>query len=176
MGRLIITIVTKAGNFLGENIQLLLKAVISKLQLVEALNVVMSLVMTFAHLIITQMDAVLNFLSTVPGPTGVEPAIQFVLSNWLPRQPMFYGTYERKVSTMALCKLFEHGVTTNDIRLVSVKIRDMVEINVPNTGRARTRQQTNNIQQQWVDVPGEFTFILSRSKNHILTLIVLCSQ
>ena len=172
VGRLIITIVTKAGNFLGENIQLLLKAVISKLQLVEALNVVMSLVMTFAHLIITQMEAVLNFLSTVPGPTGVEPAIQFVLSNWLPRQPMFYGTYERKVSTMALCKLFEHGVTTNDIRLVSVKIRDMVEINVPNTGRARTRQQTNNIQQQWVDVPGESTFILSRPKNHILTLIV----
>lgn len=70
VGRLIITIVTKAGNLLGDNIQLLLKAVISKLQLVEALNVVMSLVMTFAHLIITQMDAVLNFLSTVPGPTG----------------------------------------------------------------------------------------------------------
>lgn len=97
VGRLIITIVTKAGNFLGDNIQLLLKAVISKLQLVEALNVIMSLVMTFAHLIITQMEAVLNFLSTVPGPTGVEPAIQFVLSSWLPRQPMFYGTYERKV-------------------------------------------------------------------------------
>lgn len=70
VGRLIITIVTKAGNMLGDNIQLLLKAVISKLQLVESLNVVMSLVMTFAHLIITQMDAVLNFLSTVPGPTG----------------------------------------------------------------------------------------------------------
>lgn len=154
VGRLIITIVTKAGNFLGDNIQLLLKAVISKLQLAEALNVVMSLVMTFAHLILTQMEGVLNFLSTVPGPTGVEPAIQFVLSNWLPRQPMFYGTYERKVSTMALCKLFEHGVTTNDGRLVSVKIRDMVEVNVPNTDRPRTRQQSNSVQQQWVDIPG----------------------
>lgn len=78
VGRLIITIVTKAGNMLGDNIQLLLKAVISKLQLVEALNVVMSLVMTFAHLIITQMDAVLNFLSTVPGPTG-EFTIHFII-------------------------------------------------------------------------------------------------
>lgn len=161
VGRLIITIVTKAGNFLGDNIQLLLKAVISKLQLVEALNVVMSLVMTFAHLIITQMEAVLNFLSTVPGPTGVEPAIQFVLSNWLPRQPMFYGTYERKVSTMALCKLFEHGVTTNDPRLVSVKIRDLVEMNAAENGnRRQTRQQTSNVQQQWVDVPGTFNIIL----------------
>lgn len=154
VGRLIITIVTKAGNFLGDNIQLLLKAVISKLQLVESLNVVMSLVMTFAHLIITQMEAVLNFLSTVPGPTGVEPAMQFVLSNWLPRQPLFYGTYERKVSTMALCKLFEHGVTTNDIRLVSVKIRDMVETAAPNGNRPRTRQQSSGTQQHWVDVPG----------------------
>ncbi|XP_031636369.1 importin-9 isoform X2 [Contarinia nasturtii] len=153
VGRLIITIVTKAGNFLGDNIQLLLKAVISKLQLVEALNVVMSLVMTFAHLIITQMEAVLNFLSSVPGPSGTEPAIQFVLSNWLPRQPMFYGTYERKVSTMALCKLFEHGVTTNDVRLVSVTIRDVVELSVPLDGRPRTRRQSSNNQQKWIDVP-----------------------
>lgn len=68
---------------------------------------------------------------------------------------MFYGIYERKVSTMALCKLFEHGVTTNDARLVSVTIRDMVET-VQNGNRPRTRQQSQsgNVQQQWVDVPG----------------------
>lgn len=86
--------------------------------------------------------------------SGVEPAIQFVLSNWLPRQPMFYGIYERKVSTMALCKLFEHGVTTNDPRLVTVKIRDVVEP-AQNGNRPRTRQQLSNVQQQWVDVPGK---------------------
>lgn len=68
---------------------------------------------------------------------------------------MFYGTYERKVSTMALCKLFEHGVTTNDVRLVSVKIRDMVENSVPNNAnRRQTRQQTSGVQQQWIDIPG----------------------
>lgn len=68
---------------------------------------------------------------------------------------MFYGTYERKVSTMALCKLFEHGVTTNDSRLVSVKIRDVVETAPAQNGnRPRTRQHSNNVQQQWVDVPG----------------------
>lgn len=66
---------------------------------------------------------------------------------------MFYGIYERKVSTMALCKLFEHGVTTNDSRLVSVRIRDMVET-VQNGNRPRTRQQSSNVHQQWVDVPG----------------------
>lgn len=151
VGRLVITIISKAGNLIGDNIYLLLKAVISKMQLVESLSVSMSLVMTFAHLFVTQMEAVLNFLSTVPGPTG-EPAIQYVFSNWLSRQHMFYGTYERKVSTMALCKLFEHGVTTEDVRLTSVSIRDVV---VPvSTARTRqTRSQTNKQPQQWQDVP-----------------------
>lgn len=154
VGRLVITIVSKCGNYLGENIHLLLKAVISKMQLVESLSVIMSLVMTFAHLVVTQMEAVLNFLSTVPGPTG-EPAIQFVLTHWLTRQHMFYGTYERKVSTMALCKLFEYGITTHDTRLTSVTIRDLVETTAPVAGnRPRTRAATANIQQQWVAIPG----------------------
>lgn len=95
--RLVITIITKMGNMLGENVDLLLKAVISKMQLAESLKVIMSLVVIFAHLFLTQMDAVLNFLSTVPGPTG-EPAIQFVFSNWLAKQTSFFGTFERKVS------------------------------------------------------------------------------
>ncbi|XP_065091003.1 importin-9 [Ochlerotatus camptorhynchus] len=149
IGRLVITIITKVGNLLGENVDLLLKAVISKMQLVEALNVIMSLVMIFAHLILVQMDPVLTFLSTVPGPTG-EPAMTFVFANWLSRQHMFYGSYERKVSTMALCKLFEYGVTTKDERLNSVMIKEPV-VN-PNQGR-RTRLAAAKSQQEWVDVP-----------------------
>lgn len=147
IGRLVITLITKAGNYLGENIDLLLKAVISKMQLVESLNVIMSLVMTFGHLILIQMEAVLNFLSTVPGPSG-EPAMNFVFLHWLSRQHLFYGTYERKVSTMALCKLFEYGITTKDARLINVTIKDPVE--VP-TSKARTRSQTT--QQQWASIP-----------------------
>lgn len=148
VGRLVVTLISKAGNLLGENVDLLLKAVISKMQLVEGLNVIMSLVMIFAHLILVQMDPVLNFLSTVPGPSG-EPAMSFVFVNWLSRQHMFYGSYERKVSTMALCKLFEYGVTTKDERLNSVMIKEPV-LN-PNEGR-RTRS-TAKSQQEWVDVP-----------------------
>lgn len=151
IGRLVITLITKAGNFLGDQIDLLLKAVISKMQLVEALNVIMSLVMIFAHLFLIQMDAVMNFLSSVPGPTG-EPAMNFVFSNWLSRQHLFYGTYERKVSVMALCKIFEYGVTTKDQRLMQVMIKDLVE--VPGAvGKTRTRSQTSNLSQQWVSIP-----------------------
>uniref|UniRef100_A0A336MGN8 CSON015154 protein n=1 Tax=Culicoides sonorensis TaxID=179676 RepID=A0A336MGN8_CULSO len=148
IGRLVITIITKAGSFLGEHIDLLLKAVISKMQLVQALSVMMSLVMTFAHLILIQMDAVLNFLSTVPGPTG-EPAMNFVLTNWLNRQHLFYGQYERKVSIMALCKLFEYGISTNDSRLTSVQIKELQPIPGANV-KTRAQTQTN---QHWVNVP-----------------------
>lgn len=78
-----------------------------------------------------------------------EPAIQYVFSQWLCRQQLFYGVYERKVSTMALCKLLEHGVTTKDVRLTSVTIRDKIEEN----GKARTRSQTSGSDVQWTNVP-----------------------
>jgi len=40
VGRLIITLITKAGNILGENLDLLLKAVLSKMQRAETLSVI----------------------------------------------------------------------------------------------------------------------------------------
>ena len=55
-----------------------------------------SLVMVFAHLVHTQMEAVLDFLSSVPGPTG-KPALEFVLTEWCSKQHLFYGAYEGKV-------------------------------------------------------------------------------
>ena len=40
IGRLIITLIKKAGNYLGEHLDLLLKAVLSKMQRAEALVVI----------------------------------------------------------------------------------------------------------------------------------------
>lgn len=77
--------------------------------------------------------------------------MNFVFSNWLSRQHMFYGAYERKVSVMALCKIFEYGVSTQDQRLVSVIIKDLIDVSV--TNKIRTRSQTINTQQQVVTVP-----------------------
>ncbi|XP_067615807.1 importin-9 [Eurosta solidaginis] len=147
--RLVLTIITKMGNMLGENVDLLLKAVISKMQLAECLKVIMSLVVIFAHLFLTQMEAVLNFLSTVPGPTG-EPAMQFVFSNWLAKQTSFFGTFERKVTTMALCKLFEYGVTTQDNRITSITVKEQVISDSSGT-RVKTRSQA--AATQWVTIP-----------------------
>ncbi|XP_032576185.1 importin-9 [Drosophila sechellia] len=149
IGRLVITIITKMGSMLGQNVDMLLKAVISKMQNLECLKVIMNLVLIFAHLFLTQMDAVLNFLSTVPGPNG-EPAMQFVLTNWLSRQNSFFGNYERKVTTMALCKLFEYGVATQDNRLTTITFKELVDD--PTDTRRRTRSVAATT-QKWVTIP-----------------------
>lgn len=116
------TLIRKAGNTLGENLDLLLKAVLSKMQRAQTLTVVQSLLMVYAHLINTEFDAVLNFLSTVPGPTG-QSALTFVLSEWVTRQHLFFGKYDRKVATVALCKILEYGVTHDDSRLNEIIVR-----------------------------------------------------
>jgi hypothetical protein len=52
--------------------------------------------MVYAHLIHTHFDDVVDYLSTVPGPTG-QSALQFVLTEWCSRQHLFYGAYAGKV-------------------------------------------------------------------------------
>lgn len=57
-----------------------------------------SLIMVYAHLMHSQsqISAVLEFLYSVPGPTG-KPALEFVLVEWVSRHVIFYGAYDSKV-------------------------------------------------------------------------------
>merc|ERR1712142_1114992 len=122
VGRLVTTLIQKVGSRLGDQLDLLLKAVLSKLQGAKTLSVVQSLIMVYAQLIHSQMDAVLMFLSSVPGPTG-NSALHFVMSEWVSKQHMFYGSYESKVSLMALAKLLQYGVNNNDDRLNEITVK-----------------------------------------------------
>ncbi|KAK7789846.1 hypothetical protein R5R35_003757 [Gryllus longicercus] len=152
VGRLLITLITKAGDVLGDNLDLLLKAVLSKMQRAQTLSVIQSLVMVYAHLIHTKLDAVLNFLSTIPGPTG-ESALHFVLTEWCARQHLFYGAYEGKVSTVALCKLLEHGLAHNDERLSSISVKgDQLYVTEGEAG-TKTRSQSQNQMDHWTTIP-----------------------
>ncbi|KAL6255029.1 hypothetical protein P5V15_013362 [Pogonomyrmex californicus] len=140
VGRLVTTLIRNVGDSLGENLDLLLKAVLSKMQSAETLIVMQSLLMIYAHLINTQFDAVLNFLSTVPGPTG-QSALAFVLSEWVSRQHLFLGRYDRKVATIALCKILEYGVTHGDSRLDEITVKgDMIISASYNSGIYRNRR------------------------------------
>ena len=52
--------------------------------------------MVYAHLVNLQLEAVLSFLTSVPGPTG-QSALHFLLTEWCARQHLFYGSYDVKV-------------------------------------------------------------------------------
>ncbi|XP_043252941.1 importin-9 isoform X1 [Colletes gigas] len=150
VGRLVTTLIRRAGNTLGENLDLLLKAVLSKMQRAETLTVVQSLLMIYAHLINTEFDAALNFLSTVPGPTG-QSALAFVLAEWVSRQHLFFGRYDRKVATVALCKILEYGVTHGDSRLNEITVKGD-EIYTGQEG-VRTRSKAESQPYQWTTIP-----------------------
>lgn len=57
--------------------------------------------MVFAHLVHSQLEPLLEFLCSLPGPTG-KPALEFVMTEWMSRQHLFYGQYEGKVRSACI--------------------------------------------------------------------------
>ncbi|XP_049847541.1 importin-9 isoform X3 [Schistocerca gregaria] len=152
VGKFVVTLISKAGNILGENLDLILKAVLSKMQRAESITVIQSLIMVYAQLIHHQLEPVLNFLSSVPGPTG-QSALHYVLEEWSYRHSYFCGDYEVKVSALALCKILEYGVSHNDDRLNSIIVKGD-QIYVQNdSGGVKTRSQAQNNFNEWTSVP-----------------------
>ncbi|XP_071133365.1 importin-9-like [Mytilus edulis] len=150
VGRLVSVVIGKVGSQLGENLDLMLRAVLSKMQQAETLTVIQSLVIVFAQLINTQIEAVLEFLTSVPDPMG-KPALQFVLREWCSRQHLFFGSYEKKVCAIALSKLLLHTIQSNDKRLQDITVQgDQIE---PETNEIRTRSKTKHTPTQWTTVP-----------------------
>lgn len=150
VGRLVSTLITRAGTELGEQLDQILRAILSKMQQAETLSVMQSLIMVFAHLVHSQLDPLLEFLCSLPGPTG-KPALEFVMTEWMSRQHLFYGQYEGKVSTVALCKLLQHGLNTNDKRLQDIVVKGE-EIFSPDEG-IRTRSKSAKNPERWTNIP-----------------------
>ncbi|KAG5275289.1 hypothetical protein AALO_G00145750 [Alosa alosa] len=113
-------------------------------------SVMQSLIMVFAHLVHSQLEPLLEFLCSLPGPTG-KPALEFVMAEWMSRQHLFYGQYEGKVSTVALCKLLQHGLNTNDKRLHDIIVKGD-EIFTPEEG-IRTRSKSAKNPERWTNIP-----------------------
>ncbi|KAG7261839.1 hypothetical protein CRUP_022882 [Coryphaenoides rupestris] len=137
VGRLVSTLIARAGTELGEQLDQILRAILSKMQQAETLSVM-------------QLDPLLEFLCSLPGPTG-KPALEFVMTEWMSRQHLFYGQYEGKVSTVALCKLLQHGLNTNDKRLQDIVVKGE-EIFNPEEG-IRTRSKSAKNPERWTNIP-----------------------
>lgn len=141
IGKLINSLIRQTAPVLGENLDSILKAVLSKMQASNSLLVQQSLIMVFAHLVHSKMDAVLAFLSNLPGPTG-KPVFEFLMTEWVSKQNSFSGTYETKVSILALAKLLEHAISTDDRRFQNIFVRGDRIIN-PIEG-VKTRSKVKN--------------------------------
>ncbi|GIY31004.1 importin-9 [Caerostris extrusa] len=150
VGRLTSLLISKASNIIGEKTELLLRAVLSKMQQVEALSVNQSLLMVFAHLINHQVEPILGFLSGVPGPGG-ESALEFVMSVWCQCHSLFFGAYERKVSCVALSLILQHGLKENDQRLQNIEVRgDQV---FSHSQGPKTRSKSLQDPDEWTKIP-----------------------
>ncbi|XP_064632245.1 importin-9-like [Lineus longissimus] len=150
VGRLVSILIVRLGNNLGDNLDLMLRMVLSKLMQAESLSVIQSLVMVFAQLVHHHLEGLLNFLCSVPDPSG-KPALEFVLNEWLAKQHLFFGSYEGKVSTVALAKLLAHAIKTDDTRFHHIEvngdpIHDQSEV-------IRTRSKAANAPEQWTKIP-----------------------
>ncbi|KAH3881360.1 importin-9-like isoform X2 [Dreissena polymorpha] len=165
VGKLVTVVLSKVGGQLGEQMDLILRAVLSKMQQTETLSVMQSLLMIFARLMHDQMDAVLEFLTSVPDPMG-KPALEFVLKEWCARQRSVYGAYERKVMVVALSKLLGHIVTSNDARLKSIVVEgDEVQPAAGNGIRTRSKGKV-----QWTQIPVEvqiYKLLINELSNQI---------
>ncbi|RNA14456.1 importin-9 [Brachionus plicatilis] len=150
IGKFITTLIKNTANILGENLDLILKAVLSKMQASDVLLVQQSLVMVFAQLIHSRMDDVLTFLSGLPGPTG-KPVLEFFMTEWVSKQNLFVGPYDSKVSILALAKLLEHAITTDDSRFHSIFVRGDRIIN-PAEG-IKTRSKSKTDKELYTQVP-----------------------
>jgi hypothetical protein len=155
VGKLVTTLIMRTGDRLGEQLELLLRAVLSKLRSADTLSVIQNLCMVYAHLINTQMEAALNFLDSVPGPTG-QSALNFVMTEWVSRQQCFFGVFDRKVSNIALCKLLHHGVSSNDTRLATIEVKGepIFDPNAPQPQQGMmTRSRATKVPEQWTRIP-----------------------
>lgn len=140
IGKFITTLIKNTANILGENLDLILKAVLSKMQSSDKSLVQQGLIMVFAQLIHSRMEAVLTFLSGLPGPTG-KPVLQFFLTEWVSKQNIFVGTYDSKISILALAKLLEHAITTDDNRFHNIYVRGDRIINLVEGIKTRSKSK-----------------------------------
>ncbi|PVD24404.1 hypothetical protein C0Q70_14886 [Pomacea canaliculata] len=152
VGRLVAVVISRCGASLGDSLDLMLRSVLSKMQQAESLSVMQSLLMIFAHLLNIQLEAVLEFLTSVPGPTG-KPALEFVLLEWCSRQHLFYGSYERKVSSLALAKLLRHAIMTNDPRLQNITVPGELIVQSDSQEQVKTRSKSVTNPDQWTMIP-----------------------
>ncbi|KAG0175607.1 Importin 9 [Apophysomyces sp. BC1015] len=145
VGDLIVTLIQKAGNSIAPVLPDLLNAVLGRLDTTSFQPFIQSLVLVFAHLIISQQDTILQFLGStnVNGKSGLE----ILMPIWCDYYDGFSGYYSIKVSAIALSKIF----LVNDPRLQDITVKGEIVVN-PNAGIV-TRSKAKRNPDQYTAIP-----------------------
>lgn len=143
------------GQSLGENLDLMLRETLSKLQKAETLTVIQSLIMVFISLMYHRLQDTLNFLSNVPDPSG-KSALEFIINIWCSRQQEFFGTYDSKVRILSMCKLLEHTINNGDRRLSDIVVKG--ERMFDHETGIRTRSKAAKQPEKWTMIPAHLKF------------------
>ncbi|KAJ7331861.1 hypothetical protein JRQ81_014041 [Phrynocephalus forsythii] len=152
VGRLVSTLISKAGSELGENLDQILRAILSKMQQAETLTVMQSLIMVFAHLVHSQLEPLLEFLCSLPGPTG-KPALEALnplMQGWVKNAVLFMFLFQF-FSSVALCKLLQYGINTDDKRLQDIRVKGEEIFNMEEGIRTRSKAAKNP--ERWTNIP-----------------------
>ncbi|KAI9103094.1 armadillo-type protein [Phlyctochytrium arcticum] len=145
VGELVTRLIQKGGNDLVPLLPQLLSAVAKRLQGAKTSDFIQQLVMVFAHLVISQPDTVLDFLThlDLDGKNGLE----LVLEMWCDHFADFQGFYSIKVSALAMSKLLER---LEDPRLARVMVRGD---EIVTTDKIVTRSMTQKQPTQYTTIP-----------------------
>ncbi len=104
--------------FRGSVTPQILSAVLARLATAKSQELVQTLVLVFARLVHLNVNKTLDFLSSSALPDG-SPALPFVMRKWVDSQVDFSGTYQRKVTILALAAL----VQLNNPKLNAISVR-----------------------------------------------------
>ncbi|KAI7871897.1 armadillo-type protein [Spinellus fusiger] len=145
VGDLIVTLFQKAGSNIASVLPDLLNAVLVRLETTTYQPFIQSLVLVFAHLMISQQDTVLQFLkgTTIHGKSG----LNILMPTWCDNHDSFSGYYSLKVSGIALSKL----LLVNDPVLQSMTVKGDIVVN-PDGGIV-TRSRAKRNPDQYTMIP-----------------------
>ncbi|KAF6768284.1 hypothetical protein AHF37_03485 [Paragonimus kellicotti] len=113
-----------------------------------------SLVFVFVVLCRLQPEAAINFLASVPDPTG-QPVIGKLMRLWCACQPFYFARHEIRISILALSNLLLYIIATQDSRLMQIQT-DGEEIDdhcVMTTVASRTRNKQHNRTHVFLQIP-----------------------
>ncbi|BGP14490.1 hypothetical protein JCM10213v2_002439 [Rhodosporidiobolus nylandii] len=147
VGDLVIHLVRKAGGAIGPVLPDLLQAFVTRLATAQTAMFSQSLILPFAYLISQQLDTVLSLLEGLTVPSGPDSApraaLEVLLSNWCDNSPDFQGSWNQKVSSVALSQLYAAAPARATLQQVQVKGDLLLTSENANTIMTRSRARAN---------------------------------